>query len=58
MIAWRNISKFTSLAREYEIGATEFGLSEEELRDITRTAINAAFVDEETRAKLLQKMDA
>lgn len=46
----------TSLAREYEIGATEFGLTEAELRDITRTAINAAFVDEETRTQLLGKV--
>jgi len=48
----------TSLAREYDIAATEFGLSEAELRDITRTAIKAAFVDEDTRAGLLKKVDA
>ena len=46
----------TSLAREYEIAATEFGLGETELREITRTAIKAAFVDEETRASLLAKV--
>lgn len=47
----------TSLAREYEIGATAFGLSIDELTGITRTAIQAAFVDEPTRAKLLVKLD-
>ncbi len=46
----------TSLAREYAIGATEFGLTDAELCDITRTAIKSAFVDEETRAKLLKKV--
>ncbi len=48
----------TSLAREYDIAATEFGLNEDDLRDITRTAIKAAFVDEDTRATLLTKIDA
>lgn len=47
----------TSLAREYAIGATEFGLTDAELYDITRTAIKSAFVDEETRAALLKKVD-
>lgn len=47
----------TSLAREYEIGADVFGLTVTELREITRTAIKAAFVDEPTRAKLLEKVD-
>lgn len=47
----------TSLKREYEIGANEFGLSDVELNQITRTAIKAAFVDEETRKQLLAKLD-
>ncbi|MBU2983598.1 adenosine deaminase [Lentibacter algarum] len=47
----------TSLAREYEIGATEFGLTEAELCEVTRTAIKAAFVDDETRIRLLQRVD-
>ncbi|MEM8539717.1 MAG: adenosine deaminase [Pseudomonadota bacterium] len=46
----------TSLAREYEIGAEEFDLSDAELSEITRTAIKAAFVDEETRQLLLNKV--
>jgi adenosine deaminase len=47
----------TSLKREYEIGAKEFGLSDAELTEITRTAVKAAFVDEETRKQLLAKLD-
>ncbi len=47
----------TSLAREYDIGAQEFGLSEEDLTEITRTALQAAFVDEDTRARLLARLD-
>ncbi|WP_026480410.1 adenosine deaminase [Ahrensia sp. 13_GOM-1096m] len=47
----------TSLKREYEIGTNEFGLSDVELTQITRTAIKAAFVDEETRKQLLAKLD-
>lgn len=46
----------TSLAREYEIGATEFRLSDAELTEITRTAIKSAFVDEETRTALLTRI--
>jgi adenosine deaminase len=46
----------TSLKREYEIGELEFGLSNHELIDITRTAINAAFVDDATRATLLARL--
>ncbi|MCV3270136.1 adenosine deaminase [Roseobacter sinensis] len=46
----------TSLEREYDIGAQDFGLSDAELRDITRTAIEAAFVDETTRAQLLRRL--
>lgn len=47
----------TSLAREYEIGAQEFGLSDTALTEITRVAIKAAFVDEETRQQLLKKVE-
>ena len=48
----------TSLKREYDIGSKDFGLSEGELMEITRTAINAAFVDEATRGRLLARLDA
>jgi adenosine deaminase len=46
----------TSLKREYEIGELEFGLSDHELIEITRTAIIAAFVDDATRARLLARL--
>jgi len=47
----------TSIGREYEIARREFGYSERELAGFTRTAIEAAFVDEETRARLLERID-
>ncbi len=46
----------SSLRREYEIGAKEFGLNDSELADITRTALKSAFVDEVTRATLLARL--
>lgn len=47
----------TSLKREYdEIGRVHFGLSDRELSEITRAAIKAAYVDEDTRAVLLAKV--
>jgi len=46
----------TSIAREYEIAATRFGLDDAALGAVTRTAIDAAFVDEATRACLLAKL--
>lgn len=45
----------TDLANEYGIAADRFGLDEEALTEVTRTAIRAAFVDEETRARLLRQ---
>ena len=47
---------WTTLKREYEVAAEHFGLGEDALLDITRTAIEAAFVDEETRARLLASL--
>ncbi|WP_136658464.1 adenosine deaminase [Nitratireductor sp. XY-223] len=46
----------TSLGAEYAIAQTEFGLSDDDLLATTRTALEAAFVDEETRAALLAKL--
>ena len=43
----------TSLAREYEIASTAMGFSDDEILGMTRTAIEAAFVDEPTRQRLL-----
>jgi adenosine deaminase len=46
----------SSLAREYEIASSEMGLSEAALDAMTRTALEAAFVDEPTRAILLARL--
>ena len=48
----------TSIGREYEIAQTEFGFSDAELLQLSRNAIEEAFVDETTRATLLAKIDA
>ena len=45
----------TSLGREYAMAA-EMGFSETTIRAMTRTAIEAAFVDETTRGKLLGRL--
>jgi adenosine deaminase len=41
-----------SIGGEYAVASTQFGLSEPELREITRTAIAAAFVPDAVRAVL------
>ncbi|WP_011582968.1 MULTISPECIES: adenosine deaminase [Chelativorans] len=46
----------TSLAREYAVAAEYFGLDETTLNAITSTAIEAAFVDEKTRAALFARL--
>ena len=46
----------TSLAREYEIASTVMGFDEAEILGMTRTAIEAAFVDEPTRQRLLSRL--
>ncbi|MEM9999515.1 MAG: adenosine deaminase [Pseudomonadota bacterium] len=46
----------SSIAREYEIAQDHFGLTDSALTAITGHAIEAAFVDDETRAKLLAKL--
>lgn len=43
----------TSLGREYQLARDAFGFSDEEINGLTRTAIEAAFVDEATRNRLL-----
>lgn len=48
----------TNLAREYAVAEEHFGLNETTLRSVTRTALEAAFVDEETRGRLLSRLDA
>ena len=46
----------TSLAREYDIAAREMGFTARELDHMTRTAIEAAFIDEETRKGLISRL--
>jgi adenosine deaminase len=41
---------------EYEVCAERFGFDDDELRDITRTAIDAAFCDEELRVALRSRL--
>jgi adenosine deaminase len=48
---------WTSLKREYEVAAEHFGLDEDALLGVTRTAIEAAFVNEETRTALISRLD-
>lgn len=46
----------TSLEQEYEIASHVFGFSDDEINAMTRTAIEGAFVDETTRARLLAQI--
>lgn len=48
----------TSLKREYDVAAEHFGLTPKQLLGVTRTAIEAAFVDRKTRSALLARVDA
>ncbi len=45
----------TSLENEYRIAADDFGYTQDELLGFTNNAINAAFVDGDTRKVLLEK---
>ncbi|MCT8998171.1 adenosine deaminase [Chelativorans intermedius] len=46
----------TDLGREYAVAAEHFGLDEAALAGLTRTALEAAFLDEETRRALLARL--
>ena len=48
----------TSLLREYQIASEVMGTPDAEINEMTRTALEAAFVDEETRQRLLTRFDA
>ncbi|PWK70738.1 adenosine deaminase [Aminobacter sp. AP02] len=48
---------WTSLKREYDIATEHFGMDDKALSAITRTAIEAAFVDKKTKAALLARLD-
>jgi adenosine deaminase len=47
-----------SIGGEYAVAREEFGLADAQLRAITRTAIDAAFVPETVRAPLLTKVES
>lgn len=47
----------TSLKQEYDNAARHFGLDEKALLGVTRTALEAAFVDKKTRAELLGRLN-
>jgi adenosine deaminase len=47
---------WTSLKREYDVARQHFGLDDKALTAITRTAIEAAFVDKKTKAALLSRL--
>jgi adenosine deaminase len=47
----------TSLAREYEIASKTMGVSDAEINAMTRTALEAAFVDDATKTALLARFD-
>lgn len=46
----------TSLAQEYDTARTWFGMDDEALVETTRISIEAAFVDSQTRARLLARL--
>ena len=46
----------TSLAREYDVASSIMGFGDDDLLGMTRTAIEAAFVDEPTRERLLSRL--
>jgi adenosine deaminase len=46
----------TSIGREYQIAQEHFGFSDEELRQVSRNAIEEAFVDEVTRQQLIARL--
>ncbi|RWB23509.1 MAG: adenosine deaminase [Mesorhizobium sp.] len=48
---------WTSLKREYDIAAEHFAMDDKALTAVTRTAIEAAFVDRKTKAMLLGRLD-
>jgi adenosine deaminase len=47
----------TSLAREYEIASKTMGMSDEDINSMTRTALEAAFLDESTKSRLLARFE-
>ena len=48
---------WTSLKREYDIAREHFGMDDKALAAVTRTAIEAAFVDKKTKTALLARLN-
>lgn len=48
----------TTIGREYQIAHEKFGFTENELLQVTRNAVEEAFVDDATRKKLLARVNA
>ena len=48
---------WTSLRKEYDVAAEHFGMDDKALAAVTRTALEAAFVDRRTKTALLAKLD-
>ena len=48
----------TTIGNEYRIAQEDYGFTDAELLQLSRNAIEAAFIDEETRAVLLKKLAA
>lgn len=46
----------TSLAQEYDMASAVMGFSDDDINGMTRTAIEAAFVDDATRQRLLARL--
>jgi len=46
----------TSLAQEYDIASSVMGFNDDDINGMTRTAIEAAFVDEATRQALISRL--
>jgi adenosine deaminase len=47
---------WTSLKKEYDVAREHFGMGDRELTEVTRTALEAAFVDRKTKAALLARL--
>lgn len=46
----------TTIGKEYKIAQEQFGFSDDELLQVTKNAIESAFIDEKTRQELLNKV--
>jgi adenosine deaminase len=48
----------TSIGREYQVANEKFGFTEKELQKLTRNAVEEAFIDDATRGKLMDRVEA